>query len=140
MLAHRTYRPWLPRGYLGRLGGGGLGTGLGAGGVPQEGAALREFRLPHSVGQEAAVPQPVEATRRDVEPQPPQACDGVQGQRAQAMAALVILVAKGHPAVLQGHKAVVGDGHALGRAGQGGEDVLGGLEGLFGVDDPLLVA
>src|SRR5262245_14438379 len=139
MLAHWTYRPWLPCGYLGRCGGGGLVTGLGLGGVPQEDAALREFRLPHPVGQEAEVPQPVEATRWDVEHQPPQEFDGVQGQRAQTMAALVILVAKGYPAVLEGYKAVVGDGHAMGVAGQVGEDVLGGLEGLFGVDAPLLV-
>src|SRR4029450_7577206 len=103
MLAHRTYRPWLPRGYLGRLGGGGFVIGLGSGGVSQEGTALREFLLPSPVGQEAEVPQPVEATRRDVEHQTPQEFDGVQGQRAQAMATLVILVAEGHPAALWGH-------------------------------------
>src|SRR5207253_245737 len=76
----------------------------GAGGMPQQRAALCEFLLPYAVGQEAEVPQPVEAMWRDVEHQPPQEFDGVQGQRAQAMAALVILVAEGHLAVRQGHE------------------------------------
>jgi hypothetical protein len=107
--------------------------------VPQQRAALREFLLPYAVGQEAVVPQPVEATWRDVEHQPPQAFDGVQGQRAQAMAALVILGAEGHLAVLHGHETMVGNGHTVGRAGQVLEDVLRGLDGLFGVDHPLLV-
>ena len=56
------------------------------------------------------------------------------------MAALVILVAEGHLAVLQGHEPVVRDGDAMRRASQVGEDVLGILEGLFGVDHPLLGA
>src|SRR5262249_28267534 len=51
-----------------------------------------------------------------------------------------ILVAKGHPAVLEGHESVVRDGDTMRIAGQVGEDVLGSLEGLFGVDHPLLVA
>ena len=108
--------------------------------MPQQRAALREFLLPHAVGQEAEVPQPVEAVRRDVEHQPPQELDGIERQGAQAVAALVVLVAEGHLAVLQGHEPVVGDGHAMGIAGEVLEDMLGVLEGLFGVDDPLLVA
>ena len=50
--------------------------------VPQEGAALRELLLAHPVGQEAGMPQPVEATRWDVEHQTPQEFDGVQCQSA----------------------------------------------------------
>ncbi len=108
--------------------------------MPQQRAALREFLLPHTVGQEAEVPQPVEAVRRDVEHQTPQEFHGLERQGAQAVAVLVVLVAEGHLAVLQGDEPVVGDGDAMGIAGQVLEDVLGVLEGLFGVDDPLLVA
>jgi hypothetical protein len=39
--------------------------------VPEQRAALGEFRLAHPVGQEAEVAQPVEAVRRHVEHQPP---------------------------------------------------------------------
>jgi hypothetical protein len=107
--------------------------------VPQQRAALREFRLPHAVGQEAEVPQPVEPVRRDVEHQPPQEFDGVQGQRAQAMATLVILGAEGHLAVLQGHETMVGNGHTVGIAGQVLQDMPRVWEGFFGVDHPLLI-
>ena len=82
----------------------------------------------------------VEPVRRDVQHQAPQELHGLERQGAQAVAALVILVAEGHLAVLQGHEPVVGDGDAVGIAGQVLEHMLGVLEGLFGVDDPLLVA
>ena len=108
--------------------------------MPQEGAALRAFRLPHPVGQEAEVPQPVEAARRDMQHQPPQEFHGLEREGTQAVAALVVLGAEGHLATLQGHEPMVGDGHAMRRAGQVLQDVLRVLDGLFGVDDPLLVA
>ena len=41
------------------------------------------------------------------------------------MAALVILVAEGHLAVLQGHETMVGNGHTVGIAGQVLQDVPG---------------
>ena len=108
--------------------------------MPEEGAALGELRLPHPVGQEAEVPQPVEAARRDVQHQPPQEFHSIERQGAQAVATLVVLVAKGHLAVIQRYEPVVGDGHTVGIAGQVLEDVLGIRDGLFGVDHPLLVA
>ena len=137
MLTDRTQGAWLTRGHL---------TvhrhflDQGTRGVPQEGAALRQLLLPHPVGQEAEVPQPVEAAQWDMEHQPPQEFDGLKRQGAQAVATSIILVAKGHLATLQGHEPVVGDGDAMRIAGQVGEDVLGILEGLFGVHDPLLGA
>ena len=141
VLADRTHAPLAPPlpprvacRSTGRL------PGTGWRGVPQQRAALGEFLLAHPVGQEAEVPQPVEAVRGDVQHQAPQEFHGLERQGAQAVAALVILVAEGHLAVLQGHEPVVGDGHAMGIAGQVLEDVLGVLEGLFRVDDPLLVA
>jgi hypothetical protein len=110
---------------------------MGLRGVPQEGAALRKLLLPHPVGQEAEVTQPVEAARRDVEHQTPQEFHGRERQGTQAAAALVGLVAEGHLAALQGDEPMVRDGAAMRLARQGGEDGLGLLEGLFGVDHPL---
>jgi len=101
---------------------------------------LRELLLPHAVGQEAEVPQPMEAVRRDMQHEPPQECHGIKRQSAQAVAALVVLRAEGHLATLQGHEPMVRDGHPMGITGQGGEDVLGLLERGLGVDHPFLAA
>jgi hypothetical protein len=78
--------------------------------VPQEGTALRQLLLPHPVGQEAEVPQPVEPVWRDVEHQPPQELDGLQCQGAQAVAMGIVFVAEGDRAVFQGDEPVVGGG------------------------------
>ena len=107
--------------------------------MPQQRAALGEFCLPDPVGQEAEVPQPVEPVGRDVEHQPPQELDGIQGQGAQAVAMGIVFVAEGDLAVFQGDEPVVGDGDAMSVPGEVLEDVLGVCQGLFGVDDPLLV-
>jgi hypothetical protein len=64
--------------------------------VPQQRTALREFRLTYPVGQEAEVPHPMEATRRDVQQQTPQEFHSCKRQGAQAVATLIILVAEGH--------------------------------------------
>ena len=81
---------------------------------------------------------PVEAARRDVQHQAPQEFHGIERQGAQAMAALIIFLAEGHLAVLQGDEPLVGDGDAMGIAGQVLQDMLGVLERFFGIDDPLL--
>jgi len=52
---------------------------------------------------------------------------------------LVILGAEGDLAVRQGDEPMVLDAHAMGRAGEILEHVLGLPEGLLGVDHPLLV-
>jgi hypothetical protein len=50
--------------------------------VPQQSAALRELLLPHAVGQEAKVAQPVEAVRRDVQHQTSQKLHRIERQGA----------------------------------------------------------
>ena len=79
----------------------------------------------------------LETPRRDVQHQPPQEFHGLERQGTQAAAVLVVLVAEGHLAALQGDEPMVRDGDAMRIARQVGEDVLGLLEGLFGVDHPL---
>ena len=49
----------------------------------------------------------------------------------------VVLPPEGDVALLQRDQPLIGDGHAMGRAGQILQDMLGGREGLLGVDDPL---
>ena len=40
--------------------------------------------------------------------------------------------------MLEGHEAVVGDGHAMGVTGEIAEHMMGTAEGWLGVDDPFL--
>jgi hypothetical protein len=86
------------------------------------------------------MPSALEAARGDRQPQAPQAFHGIERQGTQAVATLVILVAEGHLAVRQGNESVVGDGDPVGIAGEGLQDMLGVLQGLFGVDHPCFVA
>ena len=86
--------------------------------MPEENAALRELLLAYPVGQETEVAHAVEAVRRDVQHQTPKEFHGIKCHGAQAVAALVILVAEDHLAVLQRDEPVVGDGHAMGIAGE----------------------
>ena len=86
--------------------------------MPEENAALRELVLAPPVGQETEVAHAVEAVRRDVQHQTPKEFHGIKCHGAQAVAALVILVAEDHLAVLQRDEPVVGDGHAMGIAGE----------------------
>jgi hypothetical protein len=107
--------------------------------VPQQGTAVRELLLPHPVGQEAEVAHPLAAMRRDMQQQSSQEFHRLDRAGAQAVAALVVLIAEGHLAVLQRHQPVVGDGHPTGIAGQVREHRLGLPEGFLGIDHPLRV-
>jgi len=140
VLADRTAPPWLRRRDGRRLAVHGRGWGTGVQRVAEPCAALCQVCLAHAVGQAAQVAPPVEPMRWDVQHEPPQACHGIQRQGTQAMAGLVVLVAQGHRAILQGDEPVVGDGHTRRGAGEVGEDRLGGLERLFRRDAPGLVA
>jgi hypothetical protein len=40
--------------------------------------------------------------------------------------------------MLEGHEAVVGDGHAMGVTGEIAQDMMRTAEGWLGVDDPVL--
>ena len=51
----------------------------------------------------------------------------------------VVLPAKGDLEVGDREQAMVGDGHAIGVAGQVVKDVFGSAEGLLGIDDPVLL-
>jgi len=82
VLTDRTLGTWLTRWFLGRLEISRRCLGQGVRGVPQQRAALREFRLPHAVGQEAEMPYPLEAARWDMEHQPPQEFHGIERQGA----------------------------------------------------------
>ena len=50
----------------------------------------------------------------------------------------IILPAETNLVMLEGHQAMVGDGHAMGVAGEITEHMMGTAERWLGVDDPVL--
>ena len=90
------------------------------------------------VCEEAAEADAHKTARQGVEQEPPQKLLG--GDRHQPLLALVRIVfpAEGDLAVGKVHDPVVGDGDAMGVAGQIVEDMFGSSEGPLGVDHPVL--
>jgi len=52
----------------------------------------------------------------------------------------IVWPAEGDAIILEGHEAMVGDGDAMGVAGQVVENLFGTAERWLGVDDPVLLA
>ena len=52
----------------------------------------------------------------------------------------IVSPAEGDAIVLEGHETMVGNGDAMGVAGQVVENLFGTAEGWLGVDDPVLLA
>ncbi len=50
----------------------------------------------------------------------------------------IILPAEGNLVTLEGHETVVGDGDAMGVAGEIAQHMMGSAEGWLGIDDPVL--
>ena len=50
----------------------------------------------------------------------------------------VVLAAEGDLVILEGDEAMVGDGDAMGIAGEIAENMMGTAEGWLGIDDPVL--
>ena len=50
----------------------------------------------------------------------------------------VVLPAEGDLVILEGDEAMVGDGDAMGIAGEIAENVMGTAEGWLGIDDPVV--
>ena len=52
----------------------------------------------------------------------------------------IVSPAEGDAIVLEGHETMVGDGYAVGVAGQVVENMFDAAEGWLGIDDPVLLA
>ena len=61
-----------------------------------------------------------------------------QGHLPLLISVRIILPAEGDLVVVESDQAVVGDGHAMGVAGEIAEYMMGTAEGGLGVDDPVL--
>src|SRR6267378_1416260 len=94
-------------------------------------------------GQESGAPAiSQEAERADADKAVGQdaAQELLRGERHHSLLITVgiILPTESNLVMLESHEAVVGDGHAMGVAGEIAEDMMGTAEGGLGVDDPVL--
>ena len=76
--------------------------------------------------------------RQHMQQKPAQEFVGRDGHVALLVAVSVVLPAEGDLTVGEGDQPVVGDGHAMGIAGQVVEHVFWSAEGWLGVDNPIL--
>src|SRR5260370_22475503 len=82
----------------------------------------------------------VKPLRQNVEEEAPDELVGGEGYCAisRLPVAAVILVAKGHVALVESHETAVRDGDAMSVAGEIGQHRLGPGEGRLGVEEPVL--
>lgn len=106
----------------------------------QEAATHGEFLGAMAVGQESIVPDTLKAVGQHVEEKAPDELVGIQGHGPVHAARLVVSVGEGDVAVLHADKAMVGNGDAVGVAGQVIEDGVGVGKRRFGIDDPFGLA
>ena len=105
----------------------------------EQGAGLGQVGGAGGVGEEAVVADAVEAGGQDVDQEAADELAGGEGHQLAPGLALgaVVLPAEGDAALVEGDQAAVGDGDAVGVAGEVGQDRLGAGEGALGVDHPL---
>ena len=89
-------------------------------------------------GQKAEMADAYEATRQHMQQEPTQEFVGGDGHFALFVAVSIVFPSECDFAVGKGQEAVVGDGHAMGVAGQILEYVFWSAEGWLGIDDPIL--
>jgi hypothetical protein len=93
-----------------------------------------------AVAEEAVVTDPLEASRQDVEDESAEEIDGVEAEDFSFAAVSVVAPSQSDDAVVEPEQAIVGEGDAVGVAGEVIEDVARAAEGLLGVDDPVVFA
>ena len=116
-------------GRLGRIAGGGHA---------EQFAAAFQGGTPSAVGEESEVPDADKATGQDVKQEAAQELMGGNGHDLLLAAVGIVPPTEGDAIVFEGHEAMVGDGDAVGVAGQVVENVFGAAEGRLGVDHPIL--
>jgi hypothetical protein len=107
--------------------------------VAEESATAGDHLFAGGVGEEAEVPDAHEALREDVEEKATEELLSEEGADADLIAALGVTEAEGNVVGVDGDEAGVGDGDAMGVAGEVLEDGERRSKGWFGVDDPGLL-
>ena len=100
-------------------------------------AAALERSGTAAVGEEAEVADADQAFGQDMDEKAAQELLGGNGHDLVLAAVSIVSPAEGDAMVLESHEAMVGDGDALGIAGQVVEDMFSTAEGWLGVNDPV---
>ena len=105
--------------------------------ILQQQSALRKQSRSTAVGQESEKAAD-EAAGQNVEKEASQ--ELLRGKRHRSLLAAVgiILPAESDLIIVERHEAVIGDGHAMGVAGEVTDDLLRSAERWFGIDHPVL--
>src|SRR6202789_15901 len=90
-----------------------------------------------AVGEQSEVADLDEASGQDVEQEAANELDRVEGHDAAAVVMPGVSPAKAHLSAVEAEQSPVGNGDAVGIAGQILQDVFGSAEGRLGVDHPL---
>ena len=134
-LARRTHRRWL--GQRWRRLGVRRHRPCGASRLLKQHAAQPELRLAAPVRAQPIMAEALEASRQDMEQEPPDELDGIEGHQAGAVPMGVVLPSKGHPPVLQGQQAPMRDRHAMRRTRQILQHLSRTTGGWLGLHHPL---
>jgi len=112
---------------------------IGAGGCVEQSAAAFERGTSSTVGEESEVSDANQPLGQDVDEEAAQELMGGNGHNLLLAAVGVVSPAERDTIVFESHEAMVGDGDAVGVAGQVVEHMLGAAEGRLGVNDPVLL-
>ena len=91
-----------------------------------------------AIGQETERANANKAAGQDVEQETAQELLRTEGHDSFLISVGIILPAESNLIMLESNEAVVGDGHAMGVAGEIAEHMMRTTEGWLGVDDPVL--
>jgi hypothetical protein len=92
-----------------------------------------------AVSEEAVVTDALEATGQDVEDESAEEICGLKMEDSSFAAVRVIPPPQSDDAVVHAEQAIVGQGDAVGVAGEVVQDLPGPAKGLLGIDDPFAV-
>jgi hypothetical protein len=91
-----------------------------------------------AVGQETERADADKAAGQDVEQEAAQELLRTERHRSLLITVGIILPTESNLVMLESHEAMVGDGYAMGVAGEITQHMMGTAEGWLGVDDPVL--
>jgi hypothetical protein len=91
-----------------------------------------------AIGQEAERADADKAARQDVEQEAAQELLRTERHHSLLITVGIILPTESNLVMLESQEAMVGDGYAMGIAGEIAEHMMGTAEGGLGVDDPVL--
>jgi hypothetical protein len=90
------------------------------------------------IGEEPKRADADQAAGQDVEQEAAQELLRIERHHSLLVPVGIILPTESNLVMFESHEAVVGDGHAMGVAGEITQHMMGTAEGWFGVDDPVL--